>query len=60
MKTKGLFVPLGIAIVLLALSWWSIAAVSAEAPTVIVYQGRLTDNVGHPIDATLPMPLARA
>jgi hypothetical protein len=35
-----------------------IASASADAPTVIAYQGRLTDPSGVPIDATLPMTFA--
>lgn len=58
MKTKRILVPLGIAIVLMGLCWWGIAIASAEAPTVIIYQGRLTDDAGAPINATLPMTFA--
>jgi hypothetical protein len=61
MKTQGLprlAVPLGIAIVLVALAWWGMAAASADAPTVIPYQGRLTDLSGRVINATLPMTFA--
>lgn len=58
MKRKRLIVPAGIAIVLIALSWGVMATASAEAPTVIAYQARLTDPSGRAINATLPMTFA--
>jgi hypothetical protein len=42
----------------IVLCWWGIATVSADAPTVIPYQGRLTDTSGQAVDATLPMTFA--
>mgnify|MGYP001033912956 CR=1 FL=1 len=42
----------------MALCWWGVATANAEAPTVLPYQGRLTDIAGRPINATLPMTLA--
>ena len=42
----------------MALCWWGVATAKAEAPTVLTYQGRLTDSSGQPVNATLPMTLA--
>jgi hypothetical protein len=58
MKTRRLAVPFGAAVTLIVLCWLGIASASADAPTVIAYQGRLTDTSGEPIDATLPMTFA--
>jgi len=58
MRAERVSVPLGVAIALLAICWWGITTASAEAPTVIAYQGRLTDSSGQSINATLPMTLA--
>ena len=55
---RRLFMPVGIAIVMLALAWWGVATASADAPTVIPYRGRLTDSGGQPVNAALPMTFA--
>ena len=57
-RVPRLLVPLSVAIVVLALTWWSVATARAEAPTLIAYQGRLTDSSGQPVNATLPMTFA--
>lgn len=58
MNPKRLLVPLGMAIVLMALLGWGIGTATADAPSVIPYQGRLTDASGQPVQATLPMTFA--
>lgn len=60
MKERRFLVPLGIGVVLMliALAWWGVATASADAPTVILYQGRLTDDSGRPVNDTLSMTFA--
>jgi hypothetical protein len=58
MRAKRLLVPLGIAAMAIVLCWWGIATASADAPTAIPYQGRLTDTSGQVVNATLPMTFA--
>jgi hypothetical protein len=58
MRTKMLLIPILAAVALVCLCWWAASAASAEAPTVIQYRARLTDTVGNPVNATLPMTFA--
>jgi hypothetical protein len=58
MNTKRLLVPLGLAILLMALCGWGIATASADAPPLIPFRGRLTDSAGQPVNATLPITFA--
>jgi len=62
MKIKRLIPPLGIAFIVILFGWWGFAAASpntsAAVPTVIPYQGKLTDQNGQTINATLPMTFA--
>jgi hypothetical protein len=58
MKTKSILVVLRVAAVLVALCGLGIATAAADAPTVIPYQGRLTNASGQPVNAILPMTFA--
>ena len=60
MKKQRVLMPVGIATTLLlaALAWWSVASANGGAPTVIVFQGRLTDDSNQPVNGTLSMVFA--
>lgn len=60
MKQRRLLLAMGIpiALVLATLAWWGVASAGSSAPTVIAYQGRLTDKSDVPINDTLTMTFA--
>lgn len=60
MKRQRVLIPVGIAMTLLlaAFAWSSVASANGGAPTVIVFQGRLTDDSNQPVNGTLSMVFA--
>ncbi|MCJ7620965.1 MAG: hypothetical protein MUP64_12180 [Anaerolineae bacterium] len=51
-------VMIGATLVVVALAWWGVASASSGAPTVVIFQGRLTDEHRQPVNDTVSMVFA--